>query len=102
AGPDARGGEREPIVLVPGMAFGTGEHETTRLCAAALERLVVPGSRWLDVGTGTGILAIVAARCGATKVVAVDNDPEAAHVALEVVRRNGLEDSIEVLEGSLE
>jgi ribosomal protein L11 methyltransferase len=102
AGPDDRAGEREPIVLVPGMAFGTGEHETTRLCAAALEELVVTGTRWLDVGTGTGILAIVAARCGASHVLAVDNDPEAAHVAREVVARNGLGASIEILDGSLD
>ncbi|HEX4823177.1 MAG TPA: 50S ribosomal protein L11 methyltransferase [Candidatus Polarisedimenticolaceae bacterium] len=93
---------RDPIVLVPGMAFGTGEHETTRMCAAALEDLVRPGSSWVDVGTGTGILAIVAVRCGASRVVAVDNDPEAAHVAREVVARNRAETVIDVVEGSLD
>ncbi len=92
---------REPIVLVPGMAFGTGEHETTRLCAAGVERLVSSGSRWLDLGTGTGILAIVAARCGAARVLAVDLDPEVATVASEVVARNALADRIEVRSGSI-
>jgi ribosomal protein L11 methyltransferase len=74
-------GDREAIRLVPGMAFGTGEHETTRLCAAGLERLVVAGSRWLDLGTGTGLLSIIAARCGASRVLAIDNDPDAVDVA---------------------
>ena len=77
---------REPIRLIPGMAFGTGEHATTRLCAGVLEDLVVPGSRWLDLGCGTGILAIVAARLGASSVAALDLDPQAAQVAEEVVR----------------
>ena len=101
AGPDPHVRGRTPIVLVPGMAFGTGEHETTRLCAAALERLVIPGSRWIDVGTGTGILAVVAALCGAVTVRALDSDPEAAHVASEVVTANGLADRIEVIAGSI-
>jgi ribosomal protein L11 methyltransferase len=93
---------REVVRLVPGMAFGTGEHETTRMCAAALERCVTRGSRWIDVGTGTGILAVVAARCGAARVLAVDSDPEAAHVAGEVVDANGAGGSVEVRAGSIE
>jgi ribosomal protein L11 methyltransferase len=93
---------REPIRLIPGMAFGTGEHPTTRLCAAALEELVVPRSRWLDLGCGTGILAIVAARLGAGRVVALDLDPQAAQVADEIVRANGLADRIDVGAGSIE
>ena len=97
--PDAAG--REPIRLIPGMAFGTGEHETTRLCAAGVERSVTPGARWLDLGTGTGVLAIVAARCGASRVLAVDSDPEAAAVAVEVVARNGAAGVVEVRVGSL-
>jgi ribosomal protein L11 methyltransferase len=93
-------GEREPIRLVPGRAFGTGEHATTRLCAAALERFVRPGSRWLDLGTGSGILAIVAARCGAVSVDALDDDPEAVEVAREVVEANEAAGSVRVREGS--
>ncbi len=100
AGAEA-GGEREPIRLVPGMAFGTGEHETTRLCAAAVEQRVARGSRWLDLGTGTGLLAIVAARCGASRVLAVDVDPEAAEVASRVVAANAAGDVVEVRSGSI-
>jgi len=79
----------EPLRLVPGMAFGTGEHPTTRLCVEALEERVARGSRWLDLGCGTGILALVALRCGAAEVLAVDNDPEAVAVAREAVALNG-------------
>ena len=93
---------RDPIHLIPGMAFGTGEHETTRLCAAALERHVAKGSRWLDLGTGTGLLAIVAARCGASRVLAVDLDPQAVSVATSVVVRNGAADRVQVREGSID
>ena len=92
---------REPIRLVPGMAFGTGEHPTTRMCAAALEDLVAPGSTWLDLGCGTGILAIVAARLGAERVMALDVDPEAAHVASEVIAANRLTERISVGVGSI-
>jgi ribosomal protein L11 methyltransferase len=93
---------REILRLIPGMAFGTGEHETTRMCAAALERLVAPGSRWLDLGTGTGILALVATRCGAARVLAIDIDPEAAHVASAVVAANGASPAVEVRAGGIE
>jgi ribosomal protein L11 methyltransferase len=102
--PTATGAEiegRETIRLIPGMAFGTGEHETTRLAAAVLEREVRPGSRWLDLGTGTGLLAIVAARCGAASVVAVDIDPEAVGVASEVVRANHAAAVVDVRPGSI-
>jgi ribosomal protein L11 methyltransferase len=100
-GGDAGDGGRAPIVLVPGMAFGTGEHETTRMCAVAVEALTSPGSRWLDLGTGTGILAVVAALRGAARVLALDLDPEAAHVASEVVSANGLAGRVEVRAGSI-
>jgi ribosomal protein L11 methyltransferase len=93
---------RDPIRLIPGMAFGTGEHETTRLCAAGVERAVMPGSRWLDLGTGTGILAIVAARCGASRVLAVDIEPDAAAVAVAVVARNRAAEVVEVRVGSID
>jgi ribosomal protein L11 methyltransferase len=92
---------REPIRLIPGMAFGTGEHPTTRLCAAGLERHVTAGSRWLDLGTGTGLLAIVAARCGASRVLAIDNDGQAVSVAAGVIAENGAANVVEVREGSI-
>jgi ribosomal protein L11 methyltransferase len=95
------GDGRAPIRLVPGMAFGTGEHQTTRLCAAAVERQVARGSRWLDLGTGTGLLAIVAARCGASRVLAVDVDPAAVAVASAVVAANAAAGCVDVRQGSI-
>jgi ribosomal protein L11 methyltransferase len=72
------------ITVNPGMAFGTGVHETTQLCIEALERHVRPGVTVLDVGTGSGILAQVSELLGAERVIACDNDP----VAVEVARTN--------------
>ena len=69
------------IVVNPGMAFGTGLHETTQLCLEALEEFVKPGARVLDAGTGQGILARAAALLGAGKVYACDIDPVAAAIA---------------------
>ncbi|MBU1878143.1 MAG: 50S ribosomal protein L11 methyltransferase, partial [Chloroflexi bacterium] len=71
------------VLMDPGMAFGTGTHPTTRLCLAALERYVQPGQRILDVGTGSGILAIAAAKLGAANVLALDTDPIAVQAARE-------------------
>lgn len=100
AGPCDPAPGREAIVLVPGRAFGTGEHETTRMCVRWLEELVRPGSRWLDVGCGSGILSVVARRCGAARVLAIDVDPEAVEVARETLDANRI-DGVEVAEGSL-
>lgn len=93
---------RTTIRLVPGRAFGTGEHPTTRMCVEALERELRPGQRWLDLGTGSGILGVVAARLGAAEVVAVDIDPEAVSVAREVVRANRVDDRVVVGVGGIE
>ena len=76
------------IELDPGMAFGTAEHATTRACLRLLEEAVTPGAAVLDVGTGSGILAIAAARLGAHPVEGVDVDPLALEAATENVRRN--------------
>ena len=78
------------VELDPGMAFGTGLHPSTRLCVTALEDYVRPGDRVLDLGTGSGVLAIVAAKLGAAQVVATDIDPIAVAVAAENVAINGL------------
>jgi len=83
------------------MAFGTGLHPSTRLCMAALENAVRPGISVLDVGTGSGILAIAAAHLGAARVLAVDNDPIAVKAATDNVLANGLRNVVDVREGSL-
>lgn len=80
--------------LDPGAAFGTGQHATTALCIRALEELVRPGMTVFDVGTGSGVLAIVAAKLGAKRVEAVDFDPVAVRVARENVRQNDVEDIV--------
>jgi ribosomal protein L11 methyltransferase len=79
-----------PLYLDPGMAFGTGTHATTSLCLRKLEQLVKPGARVLDVGTGSGILAVAAAKLGAAQVVAIDIDPVAVKVAGENAEQNGV------------
>ncbi len=90
------------IHLDPGMAFGTGQHPTTRMCLLALERHVPAGCRLLDLGTGSGILAIAAAALGAAEVVALDTDPLAVAVARANVAANGLDSRVTVLSGSLD
>jgi ribosomal protein L11 methyltransferase len=79
------------VVLDPGMAFGTGSHPTTSLCLAALSALLTarPGASVLDVGTGSGLLAIAARKLGAGRVAANDVDPVAVEVARENALRNG-------------
>jgi ribosomal protein L11 methyltransferase len=90
------------VTLDPGMAFGTGLHPSTRLCLLALERAVRAGDRVLDVGTGSGILAIAAARLGASHVLAVDLDEVAVEAARANVQANGLAGAIEVGGGSVD
>jgi ribosomal protein L11 methyltransferase len=87
--------------LDPGMAFGTGLHPTTQLCLRLLERYASPGQAVLDIGTGSGILAIAAAKLGAGPVLALDNDPVAVAVAAENIARNGVGDTVRAAEGSL-
>lgn len=89
------------IEMDPGMAFGSGLHATTRLCLILLEEHLRPGDTVLDLGSGSGILAIAAARLGAAHVFALDIDPEAVRVARENVQRNGLDSTIIVHHGTL-
>ena len=93
---------RVPVYLDPGMAFGTGHHPTTATCLEEVEKLLLPGMIVYDVGCGSGILAIAAARLGAGGVLAVDVDPLAVRICRENVRLNGLEGVIDVRQGSLE
>lgn len=88
------------VELDPGMAFGTGLHPSTRLCLVALEEHLIPGMRGLDVGTGSGILAIAAARLGAGPVLALDTDPIAVEAARANVAANKLTHIVSVEPGS--
>ena len=88
------------IELDPQMAFGTGTHPTTQLCLEATEVLVQPGDMVADVGCGSGILSIAAAKLGARQVVAVDDDPVAAEIAAQNVRHNGVHGQVQVIIGN--
>ncbi len=72
------------LSIEPRMAFGTGHHATTQLCIEFLLETVLPGQVWIDLGTGSGLLAIIAAKLGASRVIAIDNDPD----AIEEARNN--------------
>lgn len=89
------------IELDPGMAFGTGTHETTTMCMRELEKYVTEDSKVFDIGCGSGILAIAAAKLGAKDVIAVDLDEVAVKVAAENVAHNHVQDSVQVLHGNL-
>lgn len=97
---DVRPGDHV-IEIDPGMAFGTGTHETTGMCARLVEKYVRPNDRVIDIGTGTGILAIAAAHMGARPVLATDLDAVAVRVAAENVKINGFEGVIDVRCGDL-
>ena len=90
------------VTLDPGMAFGTGTHPTTRLCLVALEETIAPGMEVLDLGTGTGVLAIAAAKQGAAAVLALDIDDLAVDAARENVAANDVERVVHVQAGSLD
>ncbi len=97
---EAREGDRI-IEIDPGMAFGTGTHETTALCVELIEEIVKKNDDVIDVGTGTGILAIAAALAGARSVLATDIDPIAVRIAGENAKINGLSDVIKTRQGDL-
>ncbi len=90
------------LTLDPGMAFGTGLHPTTQMCMRALEAIVRPGMTVLDVGTGSGILAIAAAKLGAERLLAFDTDPLAVKATQENTEQNGVAEQISLFEGKLD
>ncbi len=90
-----------PLRLDPGMAFGTGTHPTTQLCLAAVEAYLRPGQPMLDLGTGSGILAIAAAKLSAGPILALDIDGEAVRVARENCMASGVAGQVRVEAGSL-
>ena len=82
-------GDRLPVILDPGLTFGTGAHPSTRMVLEQMERLVTPGASCLDLGSGSGILSIAALRLGAERAVGVDIDPKAEDIARENAAYNG-------------
>ena len=100
--PESLPGGRVPLFLAHGRAFGSGEHETTSSCIEELEQIpVAPDFRVLDLGCGTGILAIAAARLGARNVVALDPSPDAILTASATIRLNRLNDAVFPIQGEI-
>lgn len=97
---DAKKGE-VVLELDPGMAFGTGTHHTTAMCLRLLEALVKPNQEIFDIGTGSGVLSIAAAKLGAAKILAVDYDELAVRIAKENIAANHAEDVITTRQGDL-
>lgn len=90
------------MILAHGQAFGSGEHETTRSCLEELENIpLAPQARVLDLGSGTGILAVAAARLGVHSVIALDLSPEAAKTTLATIRLNGMGKVIFPVQGEI-
>ncbi len=102
AAPWHKGKHRNEIVIEPKMAFGTGEHVTTQLCCQAALGLVKPGMKVLDFGTGSGILAILTAKLGASRVLGIDNDSLAVENARENAGLNRVGSKIKLTLGSIE
>ncbi|MBV9240459.1 MAG: 50S ribosomal protein L11 methyltransferase [Acidobacteria bacterium] len=90
------------IKIEPSMAFGTGTHETTQLCLEALDDIITPGMSVIDVGTGTGVLAIAAAKLGCKHIRAYDTDAPSVSIAEQNAEANGVIDSINFYEGAIE
>jgi len=97
--PEASAPDPLTIVLDPETAFGSGEHGSTRAALTLLSRLLQPGDRVIDLGSGSGILAIAAIKLGAARAIGIEIDPEANEIAARNAARNGVSDRVEFLEG---
>jgi ribosomal protein L11 methyltransferase len=97
--PEASEPDPLTIVLDPETAFGSGEHGSTRAALTLLSRLLRPGDRVIDLGSGSGLLAIAAIKLGAARAIGIEIDAEANEVAARNVARNGVSDRVEFLEG---
>lgn len=91
-----------PLIINPKMSFGTGQHETTRLIAKLMEKYIEPDQFWIDAGTGTGVLAILAVKLGAKRAFAFDNNEWAIENASENFEINAVSDSIDLIEADIE
>jgi ribosomal protein L11 methyltransferase len=97
--PEAATPEAHTVVLDPETAFGSGEHGSTRAALTLLEQLVVPDQLVLDLGSGSGILAIAAVKLGAGRAIGIEVDPEANQVARRNISRNSVQGGVELLDG---
>lgn len=98
---DCSPGDRQVLYIEPGMAFGTGAHETTRMCLELMERYVAPGMEILDVGCGSGILSVAALLLGAGSAIGVDIDEMAVRTAAENAALNHVDSRFQAVAGSL-
>ena len=98
---DFDAGDRKVLNIAPGLAFGTGTHETTRLCLEALEKYVHDGTAMLDVGCGSGILSVAGLILGAKSAVGIDIDALAVKASLQNARLNGVDDRYTAVQGNL-
>jgi ribosomal protein L11 methyltransferase len=100
--PQASSPDPHTVVLDPETAFGSGEHGSTRIALALLEQFIEPGDQVIDLGSGSGILAIAAVKLGASRAIGIEVDPEANEVAARNAARNDVAARVELLEGDAE